>query len=216
MPKNLSKVTINESNIKLTESIYPNFKQVLPMLSNKLFKGVCVPDAPVSSKMLRSTVSLKTSDKSTKFLVAKLIDYKNYLLDLLNNVKDRFDTDTMSICTSIGKFLNFDSLYSVDIDELSLLMNPRNLMVFQDDDSDVKIDKKQFLDIVNSLPFTKNIDKTHLVVQYNELLKFVFKYLINSAKIGDKELTSTITLLKKFVKDMGDDCVELVNLLLFV
>ena len=79
-------------------------------------------------------------------------------------MKDRFDTDTMSICTSIGKFLNFDSLYSVDIDKLSLLMNPRNLMVFQDDDSDVKIDKKQFLDIVNSLPITKNIDKNHLVV----------------------------------------------------
>ena len=39
--------------------------------------------------------------------------------------------------------------------------------------------------------------------------------MIKSAKIGDKELTSTITLLKKFVKDMGDDCAELVNLLSF-
>ena len=47
---------------------------------------------------------------------------------------------------------------------------------------------KQRCDLYNS--WTAAVQNKNLktpLVQYNELLKFVFKYLIKSAKIGDKE-----------------------------
>ena len=214
MPQTITEVTIDKSNAKLTETMFPGFKDVFKILRLKEFKGTCVPDVPVSSKNLRSLANVATLDSTAKFLLSKLADYKLYLTDLLDNVTKRFTNETMIFCTSIGKILNFDSLYSVDINELSILMNPRNIQKFQDDDSHcVVVDKDKFFDIINSLPFVNQIDKSYLCVQYNRLIKFVYDALLKSAARNDDDLTSTVNLLKRFVNEFGQDCPELVHLL---
>ena len=95
-----------------------------------------------------------------------------------------------------------------------MLMNPRNILQFQDDDSEVTVDKQQLFDIINSLPFVNQLDTAYLYVQYNHLLKFVFNALLESATRGDEELCSTAILLKRFVNEVHD-CPELVCLLSF-
>ena len=164
MPETITDIDMVDTNTnpKLTETMFPQFKQVFPMLATKLFKDICVPDVPVSKQRTRQTANATTLDKTAEFLIARLADYKLYLTDLLNNVTLRFNTETFNICTSIGKILNFDALYSAKNDELTMLMNPRNILQFQDDDSEVTVNQQQLFDIINNLSFVNQHDTAYL------------------------------------------------------
>ena len=152
MPETITDI----ETIHNTDRLFPTFKEVFPVLNKKVFKGVCVPDVPVSTQRTRQTVNVASTNKTTEFLVTHLSDYLLYLNDLLDNITTRFNTETFSICISIGKILNLDALFSVKTDELSLNMNPRDIT--SDD---------EFNEVIDNLPFASQLDRKHLYVQYN-------------------------------------------------
>ena len=67
MPKSVT--DLHETNdLSLTASnleyLFTEFKEIFSVLTEKLFKGICVPDWPVSSKRTRQTASVSTTPEA--------------------------------------------------------------------------------------------------------------------------------------------------------
>ena len=79
------------------------------ILNTKLFHDVPLPDLPVtvSTHRTRQTVDMSNS---VSFLLDQLLTYSNYITELSRNFIARFEDDTLKICVSIGKLINFDNL----------------------------------------------------------------------------------------------------------
>ena len=100
MPKSVTDIHVTMNDLTLTMisdkivRLFPEFSQIFSILTDKLFKDVCVPDLPVSTQRTRQTVTVSTTPEVVEFLLKHLTNYNLYLTDLYDNINSRFTCKT--------------------------------------------------------------------------------------------------------------------------
>ena len=139
--------------------------------------------------------------KNVKLLASSFIKYIEYRKVLLENIGNRFHSETFKVCTDLGKLFDFDLLFHVHPDS------------YLPDRFDIE-NSQMFNEIINSMPFKEKIKHESLYLEHTEFLRHTASK-VETLRLKSTKKTTTSYVIKSFVCELGDKLPVITKLLSF-